>query len=87
MKVGKVYEFSSGQGSLEMRKGIKVISPDRRFLQYPWGMHICDYQQKKDSRPVLRCGMPKAYVTRITEISNIQLLPEDCAELSTNKYK
>ena len=47
MKVGKVYEFPSGQGSLEILERIKVILPDRRLLQYPWGMHICDYQQKR----------------------------------------
>ena len=38
-----------------------MISPVRRLIQYPWGMHICDYQQKKDTRPVLRRGMPSAF--------------------------
>ena len=61
MKVGKVYEFPSGQGSLEILEGIKVISPERRLLEYPWSMHICDYQQKKDTRSVLRRGMPSAF--------------------------
>ena len=49
MKLGKVYEFLSGQGSLEILEGIELMSPDRTLLQYPWGMHICDYQQKKDT--------------------------------------
>ena len=61
VKAGIVYEFSSGQGSLKMLEGIKLISPDRRLLPNPWGMHICDYQQKKDTRPVLRRGMPSAF--------------------------
>ena len=47
MKVGIVYEFLSGQGSLEILEGIEVMSPDRTLLQYPWGMHMCDDQQKK----------------------------------------
>ena len=40
---------------------MKVNTPDRSLIQYPWGMHICDYQQKKkkkDTRPVLSRGMP-----------------------------
>ena len=69
-KVGKVYEFPPGQGSLEILEGIKVISPDRTLLQYPWGMHICDYQQKKDTRQVLRRGMPSAFhVTSTPSVS------------------
>ena len=30
-------------------------------------MHICDYQQKKDTRPVLRRGMPSAFHAKIEE--------------------
>ena len=46
--------------SLDLLEGINVNSPDRRLIKYPWGMHICYYQQKKDTRPVLRRGMPSA---------------------------
>ena len=50
--------FLLGQGNSDILKGIKVNSPDLSLLQYPWGMHICDYPQKKknDTSPVLRIG-------------------------------
>ena len=56
--------FLLGQGNSDILKGIKVNSPDRSSLQYPWDMHICDYPQKKkknDTSPVLRRGMPSAF--------------------------
>ena len=46
----EVYEFLSGQGSLEILEGIEVMSPDRTLLQYPWGMHIwLTINKKKDT--------------------------------------
>ena len=45
---GKYMCSTRGRKVLEVLKGIKVNSPHRSILQYPWGMHICDYQQKKD---------------------------------------
>ena len=33
-------------------KGLTVDSPDQSLIQYPRGMHICDYQQKEDTRLV-----------------------------------
>ena len=61
---GKVYGFQMGQGSSDKLKGIKANLPDRSLIQYPWDMHICNYQQKKikcDTSPVLRRGMPSAF--------------------------
>ena len=52
-----VREFGNIEGSN------KVGFPDRSLIQYPRGMHICDYEEKdekKEIRLVLRRGMPMA---------------------------
>ena len=50
-----VREFGSSAGH-------KIGVPDRSLIQYPWGMHICDYQQQQkiDIVLVFRRVMPTA---------------------------
>ena len=47
VKVGESMFSNSG-------REVKVNSPERSLIQYPWGMHICDYQQTR-----LRGNRPK----------------------------
>ena len=60
VKIEKSVGDQSRQGSLQILNGTKVNLPDRSLIQYPWAMHIYDYQQKKDTPLVLRRGMPFA---------------------------
>ena len=59
-----------------------AVVTSRENREYPWGMHICDNQQKKikfGTSPVLRRGMPSAFhVTRISRDTLLVFVNENC---------
>ena len=43
----------------DLLEGINVNSPDRRLIQYPRGMHICDYQHQPGFKTWYAFGIPR----------------------------
>ena len=61
--------FLVGAGKFGYTEGYKSkFTRSELLIQYPWGMHICDYQQKKKRyQPGLRRGMPSAFHVKMEE--------------------